>query len=106
MHHMLKHMHTLHSHPAVLNELFASHLLTAEEFPEVAGKESWEWEDHITHVLSTKPAEVLQEACLVLEKHGYPVKKLKSELYTAPYIPCTIVAHFAKFCIKYCIMPT
>ena len=40
----------------------------------------WEW-DHLALVLSTKPAEVVQEACQVLEKHGCSVKKLKSELY-------------------------
>ena len=43
--------------------------------------EGWRWEDHLALVLSTKPAEVVQEACQVLEQHGYPVKKLKSELY-------------------------
>ena len=38
--------------------------------------------DHLNQVLLTKPAEVVQEACQVLEKHGYPVEKeLKSELY-------------------------
>ena len=38
-------------------------------------------EDYLTQVL-TKPAEVVQEACEVLEKHGCRVKKeLKSELY-------------------------
>ena len=42
----------------------------------------WEWEDHLAQVLLTKPAEVVQEACQVLEKHGCRVKKeLKSELY-------------------------
>ena len=45
-------------------------------------RKEWEWEDHLNQVLLTKPAEVVQEACQVLEKHGYPVKKeLKSELY-------------------------
>ena len=49
-------------------------------------REWWEsgkvqWEDHLNQVLLTKPAEVVQEACQVLEKHGCPVKKLKSELY-------------------------
>ena len=40
------------------------------------------WEDHLNQVLSIKPAEVVQEACQVLEKHGCSVKKeLKSELY-------------------------
>ena len=40
-----------------------------------------EWEDHLNQVLLPKPAEVVQEACQVLEKHGWSVKKLKSELY-------------------------
>ena len=41
-----------------------------------------EWEVHLTQVLLTKPAEVMQKACPVLEKHGCPVKEeLKSELY-------------------------
>ena len=67
-------------HPTALNELFTRHLLTAEECSEVARK--WEWEDHHHQVLLIKPAEVVQEACQVLEKHGWPVKKeLKSELY-------------------------
>ena len=44
----------------------------------------WKWEYDLNEVLLTKPAEVVQEACQVLEKHGYPVKvELKSELYTA-----------------------
>ena len=56
------------------------------------------WIYHLSQVLLIKPAEVMQEACQVLEKHGHPVKKeLKSEL--------CIVAHFAKVCSKYCIMP-
>ena len=45
----------------------------------VVGKERWE--DHLIQVLLTKPTEVVEEACQVLEKHGWPVKKLKSELY-------------------------
>ena len=57
-----------------------------------------EWEDHLALVLSTKPAEVVQEACQVLEKHGCHVKKLKSRY--------TIVAHVDKLYSKYCIMPT
>ena len=40
------------------------------------------WDDYLVQVLSTKPAEVVQEARQVLEKHGCSVKKeLKSELY-------------------------
>ena len=63
-----------------MNEFFTRHLLTAEECSVVARKGK-EWEDHVVQVLLTKPAEVVQEACHMLEKHGYPVKKLKSELY-------------------------
>ena len=43
--------------------------------------ESW-WEDYLNAFLSTKPGEVVQEACQVMEKHGCRVEeKLKSELY-------------------------
>ena len=63
----------------MLNEPFTRHLLTAEELSEVAREERWE--DHLNQVVLTKPAEVVQEACQVLEKHGCSVKKLKSELY-------------------------
>ena len=59
-------------------------------------RKEW-WEDHLNQVLLTKPAEVVQEVCQVLEKHGCSVKKLKSELYY-------IVAHFVKLCSEYCIM--
>ena len=47
----------------------------------MARKEWSEWEDHLNPVLSTKPAEVVQEACQVMKKYGWPVKELKSELY-------------------------
>ena len=77
--------HVLYSHLAVLNELFTRHLLTAEECSEVTR------EDHLYQALSTKPVEVVQEACQVLLEHGCSVKKLKSELY---------------YSSKYCIMPT
>ena len=30
-----------------------------------------QWEDYLPKVLSTKSAEVVQEACQVLEKHGF-----------------------------------
>ena len=41
-----------------------------------------QWKDYLNQVLSTKPAEVVQEACQVLEKYGCSVtKELKSELY-------------------------
>ncbi len=85
-------------HPAALNELFTRYLLTAEECSEVARELSSEWVDHLNQVLLTKPAEVVQEACQVLKKYGYSVKKLKSELYYS--------STFAKLCSEYCIMPT
>ena len=54
--------------------------------------------DPLTQVLLTKPADVVQEACQVLETHGCSVKKqLKSELYYSSTL-CQVV--------KYCIMPT
>ena len=90
------------SHPAALNELFTRHLLTAEECSEVARK--WEWEDHLNQVLSIKPAEVVQEACQVLEKHGCPVKKkLKSELYYSSTL-CQVVfqvLHYANLIVAH-----
>ena len=52
-------------------------------------REEW-WEDHLNEVLLTKPAEVVQEACHVMEKHGCSVKKeLKSELYYSS-TPCQV----------------
>ena len=41
-----------------------------------------QWKDYLTQVLLTKPAEVVQEACQVMEKHGFLLikEKLKSEL--------------------------
>ena len=48
------------------------------------------WEEHLALVLSIKPAEIVQEACQVLEKHGWPVKKLKSELYYSSTL-CQVV---------------
>ena len=54
-------------------------------------REGGQWEDHLNQVLLTKPAEVVHEACQVLEKHGYPVKeKLKSELYYSSTL-CQVV---------------
>ena len=70
-----------YSHPAALNKLLTRHLLTAEECSKVARKGRSDWEDHLDLLLSTKPAKVVQEACQVLEKHGYPAREeLKSEL--------------------------
>ena len=52
----------------------------AKECSKVARKVKWE--DYLAEVLLTKPAEVVQEACKVLVKHGCRLKKkLKSELY-------------------------
>ena len=51
-----------------------------------------QWEDYLPKVLSTKPAEVVQEACEVLEKHGCRVTKLKSELYYSSTL-CQVVFH-------------
>ena len=76
------------AHPAVLNELFTKQLLTAEECSEIA-KTNCRWEDHLTQVLSTKSAEVVQEACHVLEKHGYPVKELKSKIFALIDMLCS-----------------
>ena len=65
---------------AVLNRLFTRQCLTADECSELARKKK-EWEDHLAEVLLTKPAEVVTEACRVLEQHDCPVKELNSELY-------------------------
>ena len=77
-----------YSHPAALNELFTRHLLTAKECSEVACMVLWE--DNLPKDLLTKPTEVVQEACQVLEKHGCSVKKLKSELYYSSTL-CQVV---------------
>ena len=92
-----------YSHPAALNELFTRHLLTAEEFSEVAGKSWCEWKDHLAQFLLPKRAEVVQEACQVLEKHGCSVKKLKSELYYSSTL-CQVVfqvLHYANLTVAY-----
>ena len=60
-----------------------------------------QWEDYLPKVLSTKPAEVAQEACQVLEKHGCSVKKLKSELYYSSTL-CQVmfrVLHYANLIV-------
>ena len=58
--------------------------------------------DPLTQVLLTKPAEVVQEACQVLEKHGRSVKKeLKSELYYSSTL-CQVVfqvLHYANLIV-------
>ena len=62
------------------------------------------WEDHLIQVLLTKPAEVVQEACQVLEKHGCPVKEeLKSELYYSSTL-CQVVfrvLHYANLIVAH-----
>ena len=68
----------------------------------MAGKGRW-WEDHLALVLLTKPAEVLQEACQVLEKHGCSVKELKSELYNNSTL-CQVVfkvLHYANLMVAH-----
>ena len=90
-------------HPAALNELFTRHLLTAEECSEATRKGGMWWEDHLDQVLSTKPAEVVQEACQVLEKHGSHVKKLKSELCYSSTL-CQVVfqvLHYANLIVAH-----
>ena len=83
----------------MLNELFTRDLITAEECSKVAWKGKWKQEGYVAVVLSTKPADVLQEACQVLEKHGSHVKmEAKSEIYYSNTL--------WQVCFKYCIMPT
>ena len=67
-----------------------------------------QWEDHLEQVLSTKPAEVVQEACQVLEKLGYPVekeqkKKLESELYYSSTLRQVVfqVLHYANLVVAH-----
>ena len=60
--------------------------------------------DHLTQILLTKPAEVVQEACQVLEKHGCPVdKELKSELYYSStlYQVVFLVLHYANLIVAH-----
>ena len=62
------------------------------------------WEDHLTQVLFTKPAEVVPEACQVLEKHGCSVKeKLKSELsYSSTLFQVVFqVLHYANLIVAH-----
>ena len=69
----------------------------------MARKKSWEWENHLNEVMLTKPAAVVQEACEVLEKLGYPVKKLKSELYYSSTL-CHVVfqvLHYANLIVAH-----
>ena len=71
----------IYSHLAALNELFPRHILSAEECSEVARKKNWNWEYHLTQLLLTKSAVVVQETVHVLKIRGYSVKnELQSEL--------------------------
>ena len=68
------------------------------------GKWEWEWENHLNQVLLTKPVEVVQEACQVLEEHGYSVKKkLKSELYYSSTLWQVVfqVLHYANLIVAH-----
>ena len=70
----------------------------------MARKERWEWEGYLNQVLLAKPAEIVQEACQVLEKHGCSVKKeLKSELYCSSTL-CQVVfqvLHYANLIVAH-----
>ena len=63
-----------------------------------------QWEDCLPIFLSTKPVEVVQEACKVLEKHGCRVKKeLNSELYYSSIL-CQVVfrvLHYANLIVAH-----
>ena len=63
-----------------------------------------QWEEHLDLVLMTKPTEVVQEACQVLEKHGCPVKmELKSELYYSSTLYQVVfkVQHYANLIVAH-----
>ena len=67
-------------------------------------KKTWEWDGHLALVLLIKPAEVVQEACQVLEKHGCSVKEeLKSELYysSTPFQVVFQVLHYANLIVAH-----
>ena len=62
------------------------------------------WEDHLSQVLLAKPAEVMQEGCQVLEKHGCSMKKkLKSKLYYSSTLCLVVfqVLHYAKLIVAH-----
>ena len=63
-----------------------------------------EWYDHLVLILLTKPAEVVQEACQVLEKHGCSLKmELKSELYYSSTLCQEVfqVLHYANLIVAH-----
>ena len=69
----------------------------------MARKRCW-WEDHLSQVLLAKPAEVMQEGCQVLEKHGCSMKKkLKSKLYYSSTLCLVVfqVLHYAKLIVAH-----
>ena len=70
----------------------------------MARKGSLKWEYHLAQVLLTKPAEVVQEACQVLEKYGCSLKMgLKSELYYSSTF-CEVVfqvLHYANLIVAH-----
>ena len=59
----------------------------------------WSWQDHLPLVLSTKPAEVVQEYVEVLERHGCHVKELKSGLYYSSTQVVFHVLHYANLIV-------
>ena len=90
-----------YSYPAVMNELFTRHLLTAEECSELVRKDSWEREDPLTQILFTKPAEVVQEASQVLENHGFHVTKLQSRFPVLHYDTIWCHIHASQTAVMY-----
>ena len=61
----------------------------------MVGKGLW-WDKHLNQDLLTKPAEVVQKACQVMEKHGcYVTKELKSEHTLPSCVPSTALCQLA-----------
>ena len=59
--------------------------------------------EDLNQILLTKPAEVVQEARQVLEKHGWHVRTLKSELYYSSTL-CQVmfqVLHYANLIVAH-----
>ena len=70
----------------------------------MARKREWEWEDRLNQVLLAKPAEVVPEACQVIEKHGCSVKKeLKGDLYYSSTLCQAVfqVLHYANLIVAH-----
>ena len=52
----------------------------------------------------TKPAEVVQEACQVLQQHGYPIEELQSELYySSMHTLCSVLTVTLSNCGVYTV---